>query len=323
MTRMHGMRPESSGVDRWQRLGCVYVADSPGAWASSHAYCPTPLLLNATMVRVYCAFLDARGIGRIGFVDVAADDPLRVLAVSTQPALDVGRPGRFDEHGVTPISVVPHPDGERTFLYYAGWQRGVGVRYFLFSGLAISGDAEFFTRASECPILDRCDGESLVRTSPMVTHDAGVWRMWYSAGDSWEMDPDGVERPRYHLRETASADGISWRSPGTPCDFDSGGDTAIGRACVKRDGGRWRMWFSHRSGGGPYSIGYASSDDGATWIRNDAHAGIGLGPRGSWDDQMIGLSAIITTDFGTYLFYNGNEMGRTGFGVARLTSVEI
>ena len=31
---------------------------------------------------------------------------------------------------------------------------------------------------------------------------------------------------------------------------------------------------------------------------------------------MVGLSSLVETPYGTYLFYNGNGYGATGFGVA-------
>jgi hypothetical protein len=36
-----------------------------------------------------------------------------------------------------------------------------------------------------------------------------------------------------------------------------------------------------------------------------------------WDSQMLCFPYVIETRSGRYLFYNGNDYGRTGFGVAR------
>src|SRR5262245_51920260 len=122
----------------WQKLGLVYVAHGEQPWAASHAFIPTAHLLDEERIRVYVAFLDREKIGRLGFVDVAARDPRRVLRVSAQPALDVGRAGTFDDNGITPVCVLEH--NGRLYLYYVGWQLGVRVRYYLFVGLAVSTD---------------------------------------------------------------------------------------------------------------------------------------------------------------------------------------
>ena len=147
----------------WRKLGRVYVAAGERSWQQTHAFCPTVLDLGERL-RVFCAFLDADKVGRLGFVDVDRADPKRILEVSAEPALDVGAPGCFDDNGVTPLAVVRLADG-RLRLYYAGWQLGVRVRYYLFTGAAESDDDGLtFTRVSQAPVLDRSDGELSMRT---------------------------------------------------------------------------------------------------------------------------------------------------------------
>lgn len=273
------------------------------------------LLDGGERIRVFCAFLDADSIGRCGWVDVASDHPDEVLAVSQRPSLDVGRPGTFDEHGVTPLSIV-RVDANRMRLYYAGWQRGVGVRYFLFTGVAESSDdGEHFTRISEAPILDRSDGELHVRTGGLVLRDEQGWQMWYGGGSGWQ-DHGDASRPRYALRHIRSEDGISWPRSGEICLEPREDEIGFGRPCVIKTGARHEMWFGRRALSGAYQMGYASSEDGVHWARDDEKAGLELGADGEWDSEMVGLAGLIETKSGTYLFYNGNGYGTTGFGVA-------
>src|SRR4051812_25636107 len=77
---------------RWRKLGRVYRAAGEAPWRQSHAFLPTTLALDGERIRVYVAFLDAGSVGRVGWVDVDARDPTRVIAVSEQPALDAGAP---------------------------------------------------------------------------------------------------------------------------------------------------------------------------------------------------------------------------------------
>ena len=56
----------------------------------SHAFVPTPFVLDADRIRVYVAFLDAERIGRVGWVDVLAEDPTTVAGISKVPALGLG-----------------------------------------------------------------------------------------------------------------------------------------------------------------------------------------------------------------------------------------
>jgi hypothetical protein len=265
-------------------------------------------------VRDYAAFLDRERVGRVGYVDVDARDPRRVLAVSPAPVLDVGEPGTFDDSGVTPICLVGH--GGRQLLYYVGWQRGVRVRYYLFAGLAVSDDGgETFRRHARVPILDRSDGELYVRTAPHVLVEGGRWRMWYVGGDRW-IDVGGKQVPSYTLRYLESADGVRWGASGTTClDFAPPDEYGFGRPFVRRDHDRYRMWYSVRTRSRGYRLGYAESDDGLAWCRKDGEVGLDVSP-GGWDSEMVCFASLVDVGPTTYLFYNGNNYGETGFGVA-------
>ena len=77
------------------------------------------------------------------------------------------------------------------------------------------------------------------------------------------------------------------------------------------------MWFAHRATKNidTYRIGFASSEDGRHWSRDDAIAGIDVSPEG-WDSEMICYPYIFTHKGFVYMLYNGNNYGQTGFGLA-------
>ncbi|MFQ5751293.1 MAG: hypothetical protein ACE5HI_04785, partial [bacterium] len=66
-------------------------------------------------------------------------------------------------------------------------------------------------------------------------------------------------------------------------------------------------------------IGYAESENGLDWIRKDEEVGIEVSDEG-WDSEMICYPAVISVNGTTYMFYNGNNNGETGFGYAQLTT---
>ena len=59
--------------------------------------------------------------------------------------------------------------------------------------------------------------------------------------------------------------------------YESDDEYAISRPCVVRDADGYRMWFAAR--GDRYRIGYAESDDGIEWRRDDAPT-LGMRSRG-------------------------------------------
>ena len=77
------------------------------------------------------------------------------------------------------------------------------------------------------------------------------------------------------------------------------------------------MFFGSGSETEPYKLAYAESADGISWIRKDTELGLSLSPDG-WDSQMMAYPAIVFWNDRVYMFYNGNDYGRSGFGYAEL-----
>ena len=301
---------------KWQKLGRIYVPDGTLAWAKKYACPPTPLLMPNGVLRLYTGFCDENTVGRAGYVEVDPADPTKVLNVTAEPVLDIGVPGAFDENGVLPTSVIRV--GDEIFMYYVGYQLGYKVRYFQFEGLAISRDGgETFSRYSQVPVIDRSDDEMHNRTSAFVMADEGRFRMWYVAGSEW-LTVNGKAMPTYDMRYLESADGKKWGDRGRVClELQRPEEYALGRPWVIKDPDRYRMFYSVRSRAKGYRIGYAESADGLRWERMDDQVGIDVSPSG-WDSEMIEYSSIWRHAGRTYLFYNGNNCGETGFGCAVL-----
>ena len=66
-----------------------------------------------------------------------------------------------------------------------------------------------------------------------------------------------------------------------------------------------------------YKIGYAESSDGINWNRLDDEVGITTSDAG-WDADMICYPCVFRHDGYTYMFYNGNNFGGDGIGLAVL-----
>lgn len=302
---------------KWVKRGLVYSPRPARGWHEHSALQPTPILLRERL-RVFVGMRDGDGVSRVGWVDLDPADPTKVLAVSEQPALDVGRPGEFDEFGVVPCAVVWAPEGLR--LYYAGYSRGHRVPFLAFGGMASSrDDGRTFTRADRVPITDRTSEEPLFRVIHSILREGSGWRVWYGGGDRFVADGEDRLHPSYDIRTMTSPDGIRFPATGQvalPCRSD-GGEYRVGRPYVVRDGERLRMFFGAGSFATRYRLAYAESDDGVHWLRKDQDLALELSPDG-WDSEMMAYPALVSTPAGFFLLYNGNDMGRHGFGCAEL-----
>ena len=303
----------------WHKQGRIDISDwITEEWQTSFQMLPTPILLDSEILRIFIGFCDSNNVGRIGYVDVNPENPSEVLGISREPVLDIGRKGCFDDNGVVPISIIRKE--KQIYLYYIGFQLGVQIPYYMFGGLAISNDGGCsFKRFSESPILDRRKDEVYARCGINVIFDEGKYKMWYigSNKEGWTLS-NGKLKPLYVMKYTESDDGITWIGESIQCmTYRCEDEHGFGRPFVWRDEQGYHMYYSIRPYSRGYYIGYADSEDGVKWERKDGQAGIDLG-HNCWDDTNLSYPFLFFYKGRTFMFYNGNGCGRSGFGYAEL-----
>jgi predicted GH43/DUF377 family glycosyl hydrolase len=304
----------------WKKLGLVYDASKHiQDWAQHSALTPTPFIRSNGDIRVFAGFRDANGISRIGYVDIDAADPTKILAVSKRPVLDIGREGCFDDNGVILGDIVKH--GGKLYLFYVGFQLVSRVKFLAFTGLAVSDDdGDSFKRVTDSPILDRHQGENYFAAVHTAFIENDVWKLWYGAGDAWQVI-NGNIFPSYgvHFVETANLLNVPYQR--YICLTPSENQYRIGRPRVYRTREGYIMHFTAGTLSGEYFPGIAHSSDGIHWNRGQSDFPITLSGDG-WDSRHLSYPAILALEDKVLLFYNGNDMGRDGFGVAECRTEE-
>lgn len=309
----------------WQKQGCIYSPSGQHGFDQSHCHKPTPLRIDEHTLRLYFGTRDAQGKTRTTFIDVDAHEPRRVLRAHTEPVLDLGKIGAFDDSGAN-VSCVLRVD-DLVYMYFIGWNPSTTVHTRNAIGLAISRDNGLsFTRAFDGAVLDRS------RTEPYYTGAVDVmrgpdgrFRMWYTSGSEWKMI-NGKPEIFYHIKYAESDDGIDWQRPDITCIPPAHEFEATARPSVLWRDGRFHMWYSRRdlrafreNPQAGYRGGYAQSEDGIHWQRLDELLGLDVSPEG-WDANAIAYPYVLPVDEDLFLFYNGNGFGRSGMGYARLAS---
>jgi hypothetical protein len=316
---------------KWKKLGKVFTPQNivGRSWLKEFSQAPAVLIFDQ-FVRVYFSCrppADENGqyVSYSGYVDLDRFDLFKILDVSNHPILHLGGLGEFDEFGTYPVSVAR--SGSEVRAYYGGWTRCESVPFNVAIGFATSHDeGKTFTKYGNGPVLSYTPDEPFVLSGPKIRYFNNTWCLFYIAGKKWKL-VDGKAEPVYKIRMATSQDGIHWTKIGKDLvESRIEEDEAQASPDVCFYNGKYHMFFCYRYSSHyrgkeyGYRIGYASSEDLIRWVRDDSKAGIGVSEEG-WDSEMISYPHVFELDGNMYMAYLGNQVGKHGFGLARLEGI--
>lgn len=311
---------------KWEKLGHIFdpTAGDYGDFMRSHAQCPSVIVMEDAL-RVYFSCrpepIDGQYLSYTAWLDLDPKDPTKVLRVAKKPVMQLGALGSFDEHGIYPTSTIRVKD--EIFMYYGGWHRKQTTPYSVAIGLAKSKDGENFTRVYDGAFFNSNEVDPFEVSCPKIRNFGGRNFLFYLSGRGWTMH-DGRAESLYKIRIAAYRDGAGWiRLPKDIIpDVLSDGECQAGADVFLKDG-KYHMYFSYRHATDyrnpqrGYRIGYARSNDLATWERDDSYAGIELSKDG-FDSEMMHYPHVFKYGSDHFMLYNGNDFGRYGLGLAKL-----
>ena len=302
----------------WIKKGRIWSPNKTSVLKSYYGILPVPIYLESlNVVRVFFGSADKNIHSRVFYIDLNPDNLSEILFESQNCALDLGRLGTFDDSGVVPSCVIKK--GNDILLYTVGFQRCEKVPYMLYAGIAKSkNNGVSFSRPHDVPILGRTPERPVSQGAPSVIFHEGIYKMWHWYSTEW-INVKGKLYLDYKIGYAESYDGLKWDMKDLCCvkpnkDND---EFAVARPFVIFEDNIFKMWYSIRFVEKLYRIGYAESLDGLDWKRKDNLAGIDVSDSG-WDSEMICYPSIIDIKGKRYLFYNGNDNGKNGFGYAIL-----
>ncbi len=313
---------------RWQKLGKLFTPQEVTGrpWLKEFAQAPATLIFD-DFVRIYFSCrppADAQGqyVSYSAYVDVDRTNLFNIRNVSEQPILSLGGLGEFDEFGTYPVSVIRHNHEIRA--YYGGWTRCESVPFNVAIGCAVSTDeGKTFKRIGNGPVLSYSPDEPFILSGPKIRRFNNQWVLFYIAGRKWK-HVNGRAEPVYKIRMATSQDGLTWCKHNRDLiESRIEEDEAQASPDVFFANGTYHMFFcyryseDYRSQAKGYRIGYASSTNLTDWVRDDSKAGIDISESG-WDSEMVSYPHVFEVDGAIYLAYLGNQVGREGFGLAKL-----
>lgn len=311
----------------WEKLGLIFEPKKyKTSWMEEFAQAPATLVFE-DFVRVFFSCRPPHDENRqyvsySSFVDLDRHDLTKVLKVNDKPILELGDTGCFDQFGTYPVSVIKHND--KFLAYYAGWTRCSSVPFNTAIGYAESKDGCNFSKPFPGPILSYSPNEPFVISGPKIRKFNNKLHLFYIAGTAW-VDDDGKPEPVYKIKMAISENGIDWDKYSLPLIPDKLG---INEAQASPDvifrNGKYHMFFCYRYGTNyrnsrrGYRIGYAHSKDLVNWVRDDDYSNLCVSDGECWDSEMVSYPHVFELDGEIYLMYLGNQVGRQGFGLAKL-----
>ena len=313
----------------WKKIGKIFDPSDHTLPNNCIDYAQSPQVLEFNdFVRIYFSTRakdnSGKYISHVSFVEM--DKEFKTIKkVSDKTIISMGALGCFDEHGIFPFNVLR--DGEKILGFTGGWSRRVSVDIETSIGLTISEDGGLtFSRIGDGPILSSTLDEPFLVMDPFVLKLNDIYHMWYIFGVRWIKNPgNNVNERVYKIGHATSVDTINWiKTNRQIIDDKLNQDECQALPSVIYHKDKYHMVFCYRQAIGfrenskdSYRLGYAYSKDGLTWIRDDESLGIDL-TSGDWDSDMMCYPHLTSINDKIYLLYNGNNFGKSGFGLAVL-----
>jgi hypothetical protein len=314
---------------KWKKLRKIFDPTQHKLANDCTDFAQSPQVLEFDdFVRIYFSTRqrDASGkfISYISFVEMDKEFK-SVKKISDHTIITMGGLGCYDEHGIFPFNILK--DGNRVLGFIGGWSRRVSVDIETSIGLSISNDDGFtFTRIGDGPIISATLDEPFLVGDPFVLKLKEAYHMWYIYGIRWIQNPiKDVKERVYKIGHATSTDAVNWiKTNRQIVDDKLNADECQALPSVIFHNGKYHMVFCYRQAIGfrenskdAYRMGYAYSTDGLNWTRDDENVGIDT-TLGDWDSDMMCYPHLCSVNGKIYLLYNGNDFGKTGFGLAEL-----
>ncbi len=300
---------------KWIKKGLLFKPNSSNLTHASH-----PCIIHIKNDTFILAFTQ-RNLQRKSHIYLSyakVTDGHITLIGKPKLALSPGDTGHFDCDGV--ISGCLVQNNGKYYLYYVGWQNLPDDLWSCDTGRTILDPNQLtLDKEFQGPILGRDKNHPLFAAATAFYITDNKWHTWYNSGIKWEKR-DNEWHHYYGLHHAQSTNGIDWNcEPGFCIPFADEYEYAFGRPSVVRWNNVYHMWFAHRATKeiSTYRMGYASSKDGFNWDRDDSISGIDVSNEG-WDSNMICYPCVFEHKNFRYMLYNGNNYGKTGFGLAIL-----
>jgi hypothetical protein len=303
-------------MNKWRKLGLLFYRPPTNRHPKllTHFSNPLPILIHDNIYRIFYSGRDVDNRSSIGGVDIDITNG-NIINEFNEPFLEYGPKNSFYESGISIGNC--YKIKNNIYMLFMGWQNKKGAHWSGKIGrLLVKNDLTLSIDCNQNPIISHDIIDPISLSYPWVTENDGLYMMWYGSTISWENENDEM----LHVINCAtSTDGNNWKKRGLGVPFIKNKAQAFSRpTIIKNDNLEFSMWFSFRGKiNEKYRIGYAHSKDGINWQLELENSGIDVSTKG-WDSEMIEYPFVFNHKGNSYMLYNGNDYGKSGFGLAIL-----
>ena len=261
----------------------------PGTWMDAQTANPDLLQIGDTYHMYFRG--QQKDHDRIGLATASLDKFDGITwSLRTQPVIDVGEPGTWDEsHVLDPATVF---ENGRVYLYYSA----VSPLCDRSICLATSDDGILFRKFEDNPVIIGGAPEVIVRN--------GVFYLYF-----WKANPLGRG---FQIHLATSADGFSFKelqdnpvlAVGLPGSWDS---HTVETPRIFQEDDIYYMSYcaSDRYDDYPSHAGLAVSDDLVNWRKSKFNPVFSRGEEGTWDEGAIWFTTVEKVGGTYYMWYEG------------------
>lgn len=296
---------------KWRKLGQIFHFKKINDHLLSHASNPVAIPLSDNIFRIFFSSRNMENRSSVGYFDfdIALN---KVSSICSKEIFKYGDATSFYSHGVS-IGCAYYIN-TKCYIPFMGWQIKAGNHWRGDIGRLRLINTNAMTLEPQDVFIGTDIEDQTSLSYPFVLYDEGRYKMWYGSTIDWTSSNGEMV---HVIKYATSQDGTTWTKHGLAIPYEIGIAQAFSRPTVIKNTSGYHMWFSYRSGNGtPYRIGYAHSKNGISWNRL-MNSGIDVSDHG-WDSQMICYPYVICHDEKYYMFYNGNDYGKYGIGLAIL-----
>ena len=281
-------------------------------WINSYAWVPTAYKIeNTNKAIIFFAARNSSNESDIGYF-IYDLDKMKITKISNKPILKRGKLGNFDDSAAIPSHVIKIK--RKFFLYYVGWTQGKKVPFFSSLGLAIANKITGpYKKISNAPIIGRSKFNPLFVATCFVQKIKRGYDMYYTSNMSWEIK-NNIPIPRYLIKKCHSKDGINWKINNDKIiKFEKNTEVAITRPWILKLSKNFVMFFSLKKIN--YKIETSVFKTGEIWKRQKVFD-FKINKKINFDSKAQEYASLIKYKKKLFMFYNGNEYGKNGIGLA-------